>query len=139
MAVLTGAAVPGKNRFDPGRRVFKVGSVLVDLIDEKAQDDALVADINPRGDPFAFHAGFGVDDHISAPAISAADLITGAVADPGQFQVKRQNKGFIRSRNKVEALFRQAFFPFLTQWPRIKSHSPFFLHLPPGLASIRCR
>lgn len=102
MAMLTGTMWTGKYIFDKSGRVFEKFPVPVNIIQKQPQHDALFADVNSGIDLFALHPLTGVDEHVSAPTISTADLIAVTISEAPHLTVKGEDEIFVRSGDEVK-------------------------------------
>ncbi len=88
VAVLTIAMISDKNGFDVWSSVFNIFTMVIDGIQEQPKDDAFISNVYPGENLFTFHPRLGINDHVSPPAITAADFVTKPVSVPGHFIVE---------------------------------------------------
>lgn len=88
VVMFAGRVLPGKNLLDIGRRLFDERPVFINIIEEKAEHNTLVPNIDPGVNILTLHARLPINKHISAPAVTAADFIAKIVSKPGHFVVE---------------------------------------------------
>lgn len=107
MAALAFGMLSGKHLAYVGRGIFKKVSMLVEVIQKKAQHDALLPDVNASEDLFTFDTRLCINEHIFSPAVPAADLVPKGVTPADHFGIKCLDKRSIPAGDKVEPVFFQ--------------------------------
>ncbi len=110
VTMFTVAMCARKDMLDKIWRVFDVFSMGIDLVQKKPKHDAILPDVNSRGDLFAFDTGLGIDNHVPAPAIATANRAAVIIAQSAYRLVESDNECLVRLGNKVESLFLHQFF-----------------------------
>ena len=105
VAVLAVAERFAEDLLDVIRRLLDVGALFVDVVEEQAQDDVLLAQVDARVDGLALDALTAVDEHVPAPSVAIADDITMGVAQAGYFVIEGLREGLVRCRDVIKTGF----------------------------------
>lgn len=105
VAVLAVAERSGEDLLDVRGRLLDVGTLFVDVVEEQAQDDVFLTQVDAGVDGLALHALPAVDEHVPAPAKTVADAFCMGVSQAGYFIFESLHKGFVGCRDVIKTGF----------------------------------
>jgi hypothetical protein len=102
VAILAICAISNKYLFDVHRGILDILPVFVDCVQEQAQQDTILPDVNAGVDLIAFEPRFAIDEHVLSPAVATADLVAEVIAKPVQLSVECVYELFIGGGDEIE-------------------------------------